>query len=130
MVVYSLGTGAAILLPSARSERRLAAPLTGNKTAIALETVIIKDEGVLVRLVNYKGDLSIVAHDGYSEHGCRGWFPCFVGCVDTHRILDNPRLTQAIDAVCGAAAANPPFFQSAENLFGSGIVAIFPGQPV
>ena len=62
MVVYSLGTGTAILLPSARSKRRLAATLTGNKAAVAFAQVIIKDEGVLVRLVNYEGYLSIAAH--------------------------------------------------------------------
>lgn len=75
MVVYSLGTGAAILLTSACSERRLAATLTGNKAAVAFVQVIIKDEGVLVRLVNYKGGLSVVAHDGDSEHSGRRWFP-------------------------------------------------------
>lgn len=69
MVVYSLSTGAAILLPSARSERRLAAMRTGNKAAVALVTVIIKDEGVLVRFVNYEGYLPITAHDRNSEHG-------------------------------------------------------------
>ena len=93
MVVYSLGTGTAILLPSTRSKRRLAATLTGNKAAVAFVQVIIKDEGVLVRLVNYEGYLSIAAHDGHSEHGRGRRFSRFVRCVDTHGILDNPCLT-------------------------------------
>lgn len=130
MVVYSLSTGAAILLPSACSERRLAAMRTGNKAAVALVMVIIKDEGVLVRFVNYEGDLPIAAHDGHSEHGGGRRFSRFVRCVDTHGILDNPCLTQTIDTVCRPAAANPPFFQSAENLLGGGIVAVFPRQPI
>ena len=130
MVVYSLGTGTAILLPSTRSKRRLAATLTGNKAAVAFVQVIIKDEGVLVRLVNYEGYLSIAIHNGDSEHGGGRRFSRFMGCIDTHGILDNSSLTQTIDTVCGAAAANPPLFQSAENLLGCGIVAVFPRQPI
>lgn len=69
MVVYGLSTGAAILLPPASSERRLSAMRTGYKATVAFITVIIKDEGVLVRFVNYEGYLPIITDNGDSEHG-------------------------------------------------------------
>lgn len=103
---------------------------TCDDTVIALITVIIKDEGILVRLVDYKGYFSIMAYNGHGKHsgGCR--FLCPDGFACANRVSDNSFLTEAVDAGRGSISADPAPFMPANNFFAAGIVAISPGKPV